>query len=57
MAPGDAPAWKVDSTVGSRSLERQSFLHNQVVSAVVVGNDFCQRMRAASMRTLAGRAK
>ena len=35
------------STVGSTNLDWRSFLHNQEVNAVVLGNDFGQRMRAA----------
>jgi cardiolipin synthase len=35
------------STVGSTNLDWRSFLHNQEVNAVVLGDDFGQRMRAA----------
>lgn len=35
------------STVGSTNLDWRSFLHNQEVNAVVLGNAFGQRMRAA----------
>ena len=35
------------STVGSTNLDWRSFLHNQEVNAVVLGNDFGGRMRAA----------
>ena len=35
------------ATVGSTNLDWRSFLHNQEVNAVVLGNDFGQRMRAA----------
>ena len=35
------------STVGSTNLDWRSFLHNQEVNAVVLGNDFGARMRAA----------
>ena len=35
------------STVGSTNLDWRSFLHNQEVNAVVLGNDFGDKMRAA----------
>lgn len=35
------------ATVGSTNLDWRSFLHNQEVNAVVLGNDFGQHMRAA----------
>ncbi|HZT55438.1 MAG TPA: phospholipase D-like domain-containing protein, partial [Burkholderiaceae bacterium] len=35
------------ATVGSTNLDWRSFLHNQEVNAVVLGDDFGQRMRAA----------
>ncbi|MBC8055133.1 MAG: cardiolipin synthase B, partial [Rhizobiales bacterium] len=41
------------STVGSTNLDWRSFLHNQEVNAVVLGNDFGQRMRAAFEADLA----
>ena len=41
------------STVGSTNLDWRSFLHNQEVNAVVLGDDFGQRMRAAFEADLA----
>ena len=41
------------STVGSTNLDWRSFLHNQEVNAVVLGNDFGQRMRVAFEADLA----
>ena len=41
------------ATVGSTNLDWRSFLHNQEVNAVVLGNDFGQRMRAAFEADLA----
>jgi cardiolipin synthase len=35
------------STVGSTNLDWRSFLHNQELNAVVLGDEFGQRMRAA----------
>ena len=35
------------ATVGSTNLDWRSFLHNQEVNAVVLGNDFGRRMREA----------
>ena len=35
------------STVGSTNLDWRSFVHNQEISAVVLGDEFGQRMRAA----------
>ena len=35
------------STVGSTNLDWRSFLHNQEINAVVLGDEFGQRMRAA----------
>ncbi len=42
------------ATVGSTNLDWRSFLHNQEVNAVVLGNEFGQRMRAAFDADLAG---
>ena len=41
------------STVGSTNLDWRSFLHNHEVNAVVLGNDFGERMRAAFLADLA----
>ena len=41
------------STVGSTNLDWRSFLHNQEVNAVVLGNDFGGRMREAFSADLA----
>lgn len=41
------------STVGSTNLDWRSFLHNHEVNAVVLGNDFGARMRAAFLADLA----
>lgn len=41
------------STVGSTNLDWRSFLHNQELNAVVLGDAFGQRMRAAFERDLA----
>ena len=41
------------STVGSTNLDWRSFLHNQEVNAVVLGNDFGDKMRAAFRADLA----
>lgn len=41
------------STVGSTNLDWRSFLHNQEVNAVVLGNDFGDKMRAAFRTDLA----
>lgn len=41
------------STVGSTNLDWRSFLHNYEVNAVVLGNDFGDRMRAAFLADLA----
>jgi cardiolipin synthase len=41
------------STVGSTNLDWRSFLHNQELNAVVLGDEFGQRMRAAFDRDLA----
>ncbi|MNN39370.1 putative cardiolipin synthase YwiE [compost metagenome] len=40
------------STVGSTNLDWRSFLHNHEVNAVVLGNDFGARMRAAFLADL-----
>ena len=41
------------STVGSTNLDWRSFLHNHEVNAVVLGNGFGERMRAAFLADLA----
>ncbi|MHC5352478.1 cardiolipin synthase [Metapseudomonas furukawaii] len=41
------------STVGSTNLDWRSFLHNQEVNAVILGNDFGEKMRAAYRADLA----
>jgi cardiolipin synthase len=41
------------STVGSTNLDWRSFLHNQEVNAVILGNDFGDQMRAAFLRDVA----
>ncbi|MEP6873499.1 MAG: cardiolipin synthase [Burkholderiales bacterium] len=41
------------STVGSTNLDWRSFLHNQEINAVVLGQEFGQRMRAAFEEDLA----
>jgi len=41
------------STIGSTNLDWRSFLHNQEVNAVIIGQDFGDRMRASFERDLA----
>ena len=41
------------STVGSTNLDWRSFLHNQEVNAVILGNDFGDKMRAAFQADIA----
>jgi cardiolipin synthase A/B len=41
------------STVGSTNLDWRSFLHNQELNAVVLGQDFGTQMRAVFKRDLA----
>ena len=44
------------STVGSTNLDWRSFLHNQELTAVILGSDFGGKMRAAFERDLAASA-
>jgi len=41
------------STIGSTNLDWRSFLHNQEVNAVIIGQEFGDRMRASFERDLA----